>query len=170
MFCRNDFLLGEQLAQVFPKIDKVAKMTTPALFENQDMCQLEKNEEAKNAFHNAGVQFGLIAVWNINQEASTPGNTVQPSTMVFTDKKDYSAFLYMPYTKNPAAQKLITDKLQSIASALKGWDPNNTYQKIDNNVVITSEAKSALTFFTTKRKLTYRATQTLGKNESSEIN
>jgi hypothetical protein len=170
MFCGNDFLLGEQLAQIFPKIDKVAKMTTPAPFEKTDTCQLQKNEEAKNAFHNAGVQFGLIAVWNINQEASTPGNNVQPSTMVFTDKKDYSAFLYTLYTKNPAAQKLITDKLQSIASALKGQDPNNTYQKIDNNVVITSEAKSALTFFTTKRKLTYRATQTLGKNESSEIN
>jgi hypothetical protein len=109
----------------------------------------QKNEEAKNAFHNAGVQFGLIAVWNINQEASTPGNNVQPSTMVFTDKKDYGAFLYMPYTKNPAAQNLITDKLQSIASALKGQDPNNTYQKIDNNIVITSEAKSALTFLQT---------------------
>jgi hypothetical protein len=168
MFCGNDFLLGEQLAQVFPKIDKVAKMTTPAPFEKTDTCQLQKNEEAKNTFHNAGVQFGLIAVWNINQEAFTPGNTTQPSVpIVFTDKKDYGAFLYTPYTKNPASHKLIYDKLQHIVGALRSRDNNNTFQKYDNNVVITSEPESALTFFTNKQQLTRRATNTLKQLSSS---
>jgi hypothetical protein len=168
MFCGNDFLLGEQLAQVFPKIDKVAKMTTPAPFEKTDTCQLQKNEEAKNTFHNAGVQFGLIAVWNINQEAFTPGNTTQPSVpIVFTDKKDYGAFLYTPYTKNPASHKLIYDKLQHIVGALKSRDNNNTFQKYENNVVITSEPESALTFFTNKQQLTRRATNTLKQLSSS---
>jgi hypothetical protein len=72
MFCGNDFLLGGQLAQLFPKINKVAKMTTPAPFEKTDTCELQKNKEARKVFHNAGIQFGLIAVWNINQEACTP--------------------------------------------------------------------------------------------------
>jgi hypothetical protein len=165
MFCGNDFLLGEQLAQVFPKIDKIAKMTTPEPFEREDICQLEKNEKAKDAFKDAGVQFGLIAVWNINQNATTPGNTTQPlEPPVFADKKDYGAFLYTPYTKNPASQKLISDKLQHISAALKLRDHNHTYQKTDNNVVVTSEPESALTFFTNKRKLTLRAYQTIKSN------
>jgi hypothetical protein len=110
----------------------------------------------------------LIAVWNINQEASTPGNTTQPSApIVFTDKKDYGVFLYTPYTKNPASQKLISDKLQHIVSALKSRDNNNTYQKSKNNVVITSEPQSALTFFTNKHQLTRKATNTLKQLSSS---
>jgi hypothetical protein len=128
----------------------------------------KKNEEAKNTFHNAGVQFGLIAVWNINQEACTPGNTTQPSVpIVFTDKKDYGAFLYTPYTKNPASHKLISDKLQHIVGALKSRDNNNTFQKYENNVVITSEPQSALTFFTNKHQLTRKATNTLKQLSSS---
>jgi hypothetical protein len=167
MFCGNDFLLGEQLAQLFPKIDKVAKMTTPAPFEKPDTCELQQEEEARKVFHNAGVQFGLIAVWNINQEASTPGNATSPHVpLVFLDKKDYGAFLYTPYTKNPASQKLIYNKIQHIVTALKARDHNNTLRKTDYNVVITSEPRSALTFFTTKHKLTNQARETLkSKNE-----
>jgi hypothetical protein len=165
MFCGNNFLLGEQLAQVFPKINKIAKMTTPEPFEREDICQLEKNEKAKDAFKDAGIQFGLIAVWNINQNTTTSGNSTQPLELpVFADKKDYGAFLYTPYTKNPASQKLISDKLQHISAALKLRDHNHTYQKTDNNVVVTSEPESALTFFMNKCKVMLWAYQTIKSN------